>query len=345
MNGQTGEDGSGDAVAKRIDAIYRNEGRRAFATLVRPLGDLDRAEEALHDAFRAALEQWPVDGVPQNPAAWLVAAARHREVDRHRRQRRFTAWDDAGPEAAARAAAPAAEPRGALDDDRLRLLFTCCHPGLAEEARIALTLREVAGLTTEEIARAFLVPAPTLAQRIVRAKAKIRDAGIPFEVPGPDELPSRLASVLRVVYLVFNEGYSATAGESVLRPDLADEAIRLGRLLLELASEPEVMGLLALMLLHQSRRDTRADARGDLVPLEEQDRSRWDRGRIAEGCALVERALATRRFGPFCLQAAIAAVHAEAATAAAPAWAQIVGPYDPLLRRGASPGPELNRAG
>jgi RNA polymerase sigma-70 factor (ECF subfamily) len=334
---------SGDSVAQRIDAIYRNEGRRAFATLVRHFGDFDRAEEALHEAFRSALEQWPDDGVPDNPAAWLVAAARNKHVDQHRRQRLFTAWDAAG-EAEARAAAQAAESRGALDDDRLRLLFTCCHPGLAEEARIALTLREVCGLTTEEIARAFLVPAPTLAQRIVRSKAKIRAAGIPFEVPEPAELPERLASVLRVVYLVFNEGYSATSGDALLRCDLCEEAIRLGRLLLELAPEPEVMGLLALMLLHQSRRATRVDARGDLVPLEEQDRSRWDRGCIAEGCALVERALTSGRFGPYALQAAIAAVHAEAATAAATDWAQIAGLYDALLRREPSPVIELNRA-
>jgi len=338
------DDASPTDLRQRFEAIYRNEGRSAFATLVRHLGDLDRAEEALHDAFRSALEQWPRDGVPDNPAAWLVAAGRHKAIDRHRRERRFTAWDEAAAAAEALAAAPAASERGVLDDDRLRLLFTCCHPGLAEEARIALTLREVCGLTTEEIARAFLVPAPTLAQRIVRAKAKIRAAGIPFAVPEPSELAERLASVLRVVYLVFNEGYSATSGSSLLRLDLADEAIRLGRLLLELAPEPEAMGLLALMLLHQSRRSARVDAHGDLVPLEQQDRARWDRGRIAEGCALALRALALRRFGPYCLQAAIAAVHAEAATAAATDWAQIVGLYDALQQLEPSPVIALNRA-
>jgi RNA polymerase sigma-70 factor (ECF subfamily) len=270
-------------------------------------------------------------------------AGRHKAVDGFRRDRRTTAWDDAAAEVEAVAAAPS-RPASLLDDDRLRLLFLCCHPGLAEEARIALMLREVCGLTTEEIARAFLVPAPTLAQRIVRSKAKIRAAGIPFEVPEPAELPERLASVLSAVYLVFNEGYSATAGSSLLRLDLVEEAIRLGRLLLELAPEPEVMGLLALMLLHQARRRARVDARGDLVPLEEQDRSLWDRDRIAEGSALVERALTARRFGPYALQAAIAAVHAEAATAAATDWAQIVGLFDALLRLAPSPVIGLNRA-
>src|SRR5262245_32124619 len=297
-------------VRERIEAIYRDEGRKAFATLVRHLRDFDRAEEALHDAFRAALEQWPQEGIPNNPAAWLVSVGRFRGIDGMRRDKRVQATldvDDAA-EPASKSPSPADPER--IEDDRLRLLFTCCHPGLAEDARVALTLREVCGLTTEEIARAFVLPAPTLAQRIVRAKSKIRDAGIPFEVPQKEELPPRLAGVLRAVYLVFNEGYSASSGPELIRTDLAEEAIRLGRLL----PEPETPGLLALMLLQQARRAARADSAGDLVPLEEQDRSRWDRARIAEGSRLVEGALATRRIGPYCIQAAIAAVHGAAAT-------------------------------
>ena len=337
-------DSTGPLVRERIEAIYRDEGRKAFATLVRHLRDFDRAEEALHDAFRAALEQWPQQGVPQNPAAWLVSVGRFRGIDGMRRDKRVQPIDDvdAANEPASRAPSPADPER--IEDDRLRLLFTCCHPGLAEEARVALTLREVCGLTTEAIARAFVLPAPTLAQRIVRAKAKIRDAGIPFEVPQKEELPPRLGGVLRTVYLVFNEGYSASSGPDLIRTDLAEEAIRLGRLLHELQPEPETQGLLALMLLQQSRRAARVDAQGDLIPLEEQDRARWDRARIQEGSRLVEQALATRDFGPYCIQAAIAAVHAEAATAAATDWAQITGLYEVLLRMEPSPVIELNRA-
>lgn len=328
-----------------VESVYRRDGRKVFATLVRMLGDFDLAEEALHDAFRAAIERWPVGGVPANPVAWLVSTGRFKAIDALRRDRRFTSLEESAAAAEAVPDAAAAwDEQDLLEDDRLRLVFTCCHPGLAEEARIALTLREVCGLTTEEIARAFLLPAPTLAQRIVRAKAKIRAARIPYQVPERDELPQRLASVLRVIYLVFNEGYSASSGDAVVRNDLAEEAIRLARLVHELLPEPEVMGLVALMLLHQSRRAARSDAQGDLVPLEEQDRGSWDAGRIAEGCALAERALATGRFGPYALQAAIAAVHAEARNAKDTDWAQIVGLYDALLHMEPSPVVELNRA-
>jgi RNA polymerase sigma-70 factor (ECF subfamily) len=326
------------------EAVYRAESRRVFATLVRLLGDFDLAEEALHDAFRAALEQWPRDGVPANPRAWLVSAGRFKAIDGIRRRARFVAIDDVAEQVEAIPDdAPPWDGDG-IEDDRLRLVFTCCHPALSPDAQVALTLREVCGLTTEEIAQAFLSAAPTLAQRIVRAKAKIRDARIPYQVPTPAELPERLDSVLRVVYLVFNEGYSASSGESLTRVDLSGEAIRLGRLLVELLPEPEAVGLLALMLLHESRRAARTSPAGELVLLADQDRSHWNRDQIAEGSALVERALGSRRFGPYALQAAIAAVHAEATTADATDWNEIVGLYDVLLRVEPSPVVELNRA-
>jgi RNA polymerase sigma-70 factor (ECF subfamily) len=299
----------------------------------------------LHEAFLVATERWPRDGVPANPVAWLVSAGRFKAIDQMRRQRRFTAWDDAAEVVDNLADdSQQAEPVEELEDDRLRLIFTCCHPSLSEEARVALTLREVCGLTTEEIAHACLVGAPTLAQRIVRAKAKIRDARIPYQVPAADELPARLQSVLRVIYLVFNEGYSASSGDSVVRPALSTEAIRLARLVQELLPEPEVSGLLALMLLHESRRSTRVTVEGDLVPLDEQDRSRWDRALIDEGCSLVQQSLRSRHFGTYTLQAAIAAVHAEAPRAEDTDWAQIVGLYDALLRYEPLPVIELNRA-
>ena len=329
-------------MANPVEDIYRKESRRVFATLVRLLGDFDLAEEALHDAFRAALEQWPTEGVPDNPRAWLVSAGRFKAIDNLRRQARFDALDDEHAEQLA--AEESGREVDEIEDDRLRLVFTCCHPALAPDAQVALTLREVCGLTTEEIARAFLTPAPTLAQRIVRAKGKIRDARIPYEVPGPKELPERLDAVLRVVYLVFNEGYSASSGAALTRSDLSAEAIRLARLLIELLPEPEAMGVLALMLLQESRRDARATADGDLVLLEDQDRARWNRALIDEGVALVERALATRRFGPYSIQAAIAAVHAEAPSAEGTDWPQIVALYDVLLRMDPSPVVELNRA-
>jgi len=336
---------SDERIRQTADAIYRAESRRVFATLIRLLGDFDLAEEALHDAFRAALEQWPRDGVPANPRAWLVSAGRFKAIDGIRRRSRFDALDDFAEqvEGIADDSTPNWDHEG-IEDDRLRLIFTCCHPALAPDAQVALTLREVCGLTTEEIAQAFLSAAPTLAQRIVRAKAKIRDARIPYQVPAPDELPQRLDSVLRVVYLVFNEGYSASSGASLTRVDLSAEAIRLARLLVELLPEPEVTGLLALMLLHESRRAARTSESGELILLNDQDRSLWDHAQIAEGSALVERALASRRFGPYTIQAAIAAVHANAASADATDWHQIVGLYDVLLRVDPSPVVELNRA-
>ena len=334
-----------EAFREETAAIYRVESRRVFATLVRLLGDFDLAEEALHDAFRAALEQWPRDGLPANPRAWLVSAGRFKAIDGIRRNARFDALDDFSDEVESIADESAAPGEGdVIEDDRLRLIFTCCHPALAPEAQIALTLREVCGLATEEIAQAFLSPAPTLAQRIVRAKAKIRDAHIPYQVPEADELGGRLASVLRVIYLVFNEGYSPSAGQLLTRVDLSGEAIRLGRLLANLLPEPEVHGLLALMLLQESRRTARASPTGEIILLPDQDRSLWNREHIAEGVALVERALASRRFGPYALQAAIAAVHAEAASAQATDWHEIVGLYDALLRMEPSPVIELNRA-
>jgi RNA polymerase sigma-70 factor, ECF subfamily len=332
-----------ELARQKVDAVYRSDSRRVLATLIRLLGDFDLAEEALHDACRAAVEQWPREGVPANPRAWLVSTGRFKAIDALRRRARFDASLGELAERLAAGDTTAPEPEE-LEDDRLRLIFTCCHPALPPDAQVALTLREICGLTTEEIARAFLTLAPTVAQRIVRAKAKIRDARIPYQVPSRDELGERLDAVLHVIYLVFNEGYSASLGESLTRADLSGEAIRLGRLLLELLPEPEVMGLLALMVLHESRRAARTSPSGELVLLDDQDRSLWDRGLIAEGVALVRRALASRRFGPYALQAAIAAVHAEAPTAAATDWAQIVGLYDVLVRADPSPVIELNRA-
>ena len=323
-----------------FEAIYRAESRRVFATLIRLLGDFDLAEEALSEAFRAALEQWPKDGVPANPRAWLVSAGRFKMIDAIRRQSRFSYVEQEDLEAV-----PADEPQtNDIEDDRLRLIFTCCHPALAADAQVALTLREVCGLKTEEIAHAFLTPAPTLAQRIVRAKTKIRDARIPYEVPAGPELAERLEQVLRVLYLVFNEGYSASSGDSVTRAELSLEAIRVGRLLVQLLPEPEAMGLLALMLIQESRRAARATPSGEIVLLEDQDRSRWDRKMIAEGVELTTRALRTRMFGPYCLQAAIAAVHAEAPSAKETDWSEIIGLYDVLARLDPSPIIALNRA-
>jgi RNA polymerase sigma-70 factor, ECF subfamily len=328
-----------------VDAVYRSESRQVFATLVRLLGDFDVAEEALHDAFNAALEQWPRDGVPARPRAWLVSAGRFKAIDAMRRGKRFEPLpDDVDKRFAADGADPAALDNGSVEDDRLRLIFTCCHPALAPEAQVAMTLREVCGLTTEEVARAFLASPPTVAQRIVRAKAKIRKARIPYIVPPESDLPERLDAVLRVVYLVFNEGYSASSGDSLTRQDLSCEAIRLGRVLSELLPEPEVIGLLALMLLQESRRAARTSPSGDLVLLEAQDRLLWNPDYIQEGLALVERALSSRDFGPYTLQAAIAAVHAGAPSAVATDWEQIVGLYDLLLRAEPSPVVELNRA-
>jgi RNA polymerase sigma-70 factor (ECF subfamily) len=328
-----------------VDAVYRTESRRVLATLIRLLGDFDRAEEALHDAFAAAVEQWPEQGVPANPRTWLVSAGRFKAIDVMRRRARF---DASLAELAARLAKESPDPAErddeGVEDDRLRLIFTCCHPALRPDAQMALTLREVCGLTTEEIARAFLAAPTTVAQRIVRAKAKIKDARIPYQVPSRADLPERLDTVLHVVYLVFNEGYSASSGETLTRAELSGEAIRLGRLLVELLPEPEVVGLLALMLLHESRRPARATAAGELVLLEQQDRTLWNREQIGEGETLVQQALASRRFGAYTLQAAIAALHAGAPSAAATDWAQIVGAYDALVRLHPSPIVELNRA-
>jgi RNA polymerase sigma-70 factor, ECF subfamily len=336
---------SAEHARDAVDAVYRVESRRIFATLVRLLGDFDIAEEALHDAFRAALEQWPRDGVPANPRAWLVSTGRFKAIDAIRRGSRFQPLpDDINKRLAADAPELAASDDESVEDDRLRLIFTCCHPALSPDAQVAMTLREVCGLTTEEVARAFLTSPPTVAQRIVRAKAKIRNARIPYEVPSETDLPDRLDAVLRVVYLVFNEGYSASSGASLTRHDLSSEAIRLGRLVVELLPQPEAVGLLALMLLQESRRSARTSPSGDLVLLEHQDRSLWNRGYITEGLTLVQRALSSRRFGPYTLQAAIAAVHAEAVSAAATDWTQIVGLYDVLLRAEPSPVVELNRA-
>ncbi len=332
-----------EQVRERLDAIYRAESGRILATLIRLLGDFDLAEDAVHDAFAAALERWPQDGLPANPRAWLVSTGRFKAIDALRRRARLDASQE---KIAEQLEAPggAAGADESVEDDQLRLIFTCCHPALAPEARVALTLREVCGLTTEEIARAFLASASTLAQRIVRAKAKIRDARIPYQVPSPEELPARLDAVLQVVYLVFNEGYFASSGTQLTRADLSGEGIRLGRLLLELLPEPEVMGLLALMLLQESRRAARTSPAGELILLENQDRSVWNREQIAEGVALVERALLSRRFGPYTLQAAIAAVHSEASSTAATDWPQIVALYNALARVEPSPVVELNRA-
>jgi RNA polymerase sigma-70 factor (ECF subfamily) len=328
-----------------IEQIFRTDSRRVLATLIRLLGDFDLAEEAVQEAFSAAVERWPQDGVPRNPRAWLVSTGRFKAIDSLRRRARFDASlrplaDQLGDGIAQ----PDEIEEEGVPDDRLRLIFTCCHPALPPDAQVALTLREVCGLTTEEIARAFLTPAPTLAQRIVRAKAKIKAANIPYQVPARTDLPERLASVLQVIYLVFNEGYSASSGASLTRHDLSVEAIRLGRLLVELLPEPEAMGLLALMLLHESRRETRTSPEGELVLLDQQDRTRWDRELIGEGVALVERSMRSRQFGPFTLQAAIAAVHAEAASPDTTDWTEIVGLYDVLLRADPSPVVELNRA-
>ena len=332
-------------AAATVEAVYRAESRRVLATLIRLLGDFDRAEEAMHEAFVTAMERWARDGVPGNPRAWLVSTGRFKAIDVVRRRARFDrSLAELARELEASAEAMTVNDGEELEDDRLRLIFTCCHPALTPDAQVALTLREVCGLTTEEIARAFLTTAPTVAQRIVRAKAKIRDAGIPYQVPSRDELPDRLDSVLRVVYLVFNEGYSASAGGSLTRADLSEEAVRLGRLLVELLAEPEAMGLLALMLLHESRRAARSTADGTIVLLADQDRSRWNRALISEGAALVERAITSRRFGPYTLQAAIAAVHAEAPAAESTDWRQIVALYDVLLRADDSPVVSLNRA-
>jgi RNA polymerase sigma-70 factor (ECF subfamily) len=327
------------------EEVFRSDSRRVLATLIRLLGDFDLAEEALQDAFAAAVERWPKEGVPASPRAWLVSTGRFKAIDALRRRARF----DGSLAAVAHRLGDGVTPPYEVDDDgveddRLRLIFTCCHPALPPDAQIALTLREVCGLTTEEIARAFLSPAPTLAQRIVRAKAKIKAAKIPYQVPSRADLPERLASVLHVIYLVFNEGYSASSGESLTRHDLSAEAIRLGRLLVELLPEPEAVGLLALMLLHESRRPARTTAVGELVLLDDQDRSLWNREMIAEGMALVEQSLRSRQFGPYTLQAAIAAVHADAASAAETDWTEIVGLYDVLVRADPSPVIELNRA-
>jgi len=328
-----------------VDDLYQTESRRVFATLIRLLGDFDLAEDALHDAFAAAMNQWQRDGVPDNPRAWLVSAGRFKAIDGMRRRSRF----DASLAVLAQQIELNAEDDIRLDnegieDDRLRLIFTCCHPALSPDARMALTLREVCGLTTEEIARAFLTTPPTLAQRIVRAKNKIRDAGIPFQVPSPADLPERLDTVLHVIYLVFNEGYSASSGDTLTRSDLSAEAIRLARLLHQLLPEPEVSGLLALMLLHESRRAARSSPDGDVILLEEQDRSLWNQTQIEEGQRLVERAFNSRQFGPYTVQAAISAVHANAADAESTDWTQIVGLYDVLLLISPSPVVELNRA-
>ncbi len=332
-------------VQEAIDAVYTAESRRVLATLIRLLGDFDVAEEALHDAFRAALEQWPRDGVPANPRAWLISAGRFKAIDGIRRRARFDALDEIEDEARLGTVDPEAwTEKENVEDDRLRLIFTCCHPTLAPDAQVALTLREVCGLTTEEIARAFLTPAPTLAQRIVRAKSKIRDAHIPYQVPSEAELPARLDAVLRVIYLVFNEGYSASSGASVTRHDLSAEAIRLGRLLVTLLPEPEARGLLALMLLHESRRMARTSSDGEIIVLEDQNRSLWDRRLIDEGTHLVEQALSSPNFGPYAIQAAISAVHADAVDMASTDWVEIVGLYDLLQRADPSPIVELNRA-
>ena len=334
-----------DPIHDAVSAVYESDSRRVLATLIRLLGDFDVAEEAMHDAFRAALEQWPRDGVPANPRAWLVSAGRFKAIDGLRRQKRFDSLDEEGHEVDVAVIDTAAwADAESVEDDRLRLVFICCHPALAFDAQVALTLREVCGLTTEEIGRAFLTPAPTLAQRIVRAKAKIRDAHIPYQVPAPAELPERLEAVLRVIYLVFNEGYTASSGAALTRHDLSEEAIRLGRLLVELLPDPEAIGLLALMMLHESRRTARTSPSGELILLEDQDRSLWNRALIEEGSRLVRTALETRRFGPYTLQAAISAVHAEAPHAAATDWTEIVGLYDALLRMDDSPVIELNRS-
>src|SRR5215469_9244059 len=333
-----------EQLSKTVESLYRSESGRVLATLVRLLGDLDVAEESMHEAFAAAVESWPQNGIPDNPRPWLISTARFKAIDGIRRRARFdAAQTDLALYLETRISETTQEAEE-IEDDRLRLIFTCCHPALPPEGQVALTLREVCGLTTEEIARAFLVTPATLAQRIVRAKTKIREAQIPYEVPGPQELPERLGAVLQVIYLVFNEGYSAAAGAEVTRAELTGEAIRLGRLLAELQAEPEVIGLLSLMLLQESRRVARTSPKGELILLEHQDRALWNRSQIAEGVALVEKALMSRRFGPYTLQAAIAAVHAEAESAAATDWRQIVALYNQLVRIQPSPVVHLNRA-
>jgi RNA polymerase sigma-70 factor, ECF subfamily len=343
-----------EQLSRTIETLYRSESGRILATLIRLLGDFDLAEEAMHEAFAAALSLWPRSGVPGNPRPWLISTARFKAIDTLRRRARLDAsqedlarhleaqWSSAKKSNEESLLEESLE--GSLEDDRLRLIFTCCHPSLAPEAQVALTLREVCGLTTEEIARSFLVTPATLAQRIVRAKAKIRETPIPYEVPSPQELPERLDAVLQVIYLVFNEGYSAAAGAEVTRAELTAEAIRLGRLLTELQPEPEVIGLLSLMLLQESRRAARSSPTGELILLEHQDRSLWNRQQIAEGVALLKKALKSRRFGSYTLQAAIAAVHAEAESPAATDWRQIVALYDQLVRIQPSPVVQLNRA-
>jgi RNA polymerase sigma-70 factor (ECF subfamily) len=334
-----------EQVRAVVDSVYRAESRKVLATLIRLLGDFDLAEEALHDAFIAALDQWPREGMPNNPRAWLISTGRFKAIDAIRRRSRFEALpEDVDRRLAADSDDSTAWSDASIKDDRLRLIFTCCHPALSPDAQVAMTLREVCGLTTEEVARAFLSSPPTVAQRIVRAKAKIRNARIPYEVPSASELPNRLDAVLRVVYLVFNEGYSASSGGTLTRHDLSSEAISLGRMLVELLPEPEALGLFALMLLHESRRAARTSPSGDLILLEDQDRSLWNRDFIKEGSLLAERALAAREVGPYSIQAAIAAVHANAASAAATDWAQIVALYDLLVRAEPSPVVELNRA-
>lgn len=332
-------------LTSTIERVYRDESRRVLATLIRLLNDFDLAEDALQDAFTAAVEKWPVEGIPSNPRAWLVSTGRFKAIDKMRRRSRF----DAATDELVRRYDTVADGEVELDapdmkDDRLRLIFTCCHPALPPDAQVAMTLREVCGLTTEEIARAFLTSPPTLAQRIVRAKRKIRDAGIPYEVPTRRDLPERLDSVLRVVYLVFNEGYSASTGSSVTRPDLSGEAIHLGRLVVELLPEAEAVGLLALMLLHESRRDARMSADGNLILLDEQDRTRWNQALIDEGLQLVDRAMRAGTVGAYTIQAAISGIHARAASAETTDWDQIVRLYDLLLQAAPSPVVELNRA-
>lgn len=327
-----------------VEAIYRAESRRVLATLIRLLGDFDLAEEALHDAFVAAARQWPSGGVPANPRSWLISAGRFKAIDRLRRRARFDASRDEIAKRIEQDMDQETPEAHEIEDDRLRLIFTCCHPALPLDGQVALTLREVCGLTTEEIAHAFLAAPPTLAQRIVRAKAKIRDARIPYEVPGRDELPARLEPVLHVIYLVFNEGYSASSGENLTRHDLSGEALRLGRLLIELLPDAEAIGLLALMLLHESRRAARSSPSGELVLFGDQDRSLWDRDQVNEGLALAERALSSPSFGPYAIQAAIAATHMRARREEATDWARIASFYDLLLQAAPSPVIELNRA-
>jgi RNA polymerase sigma-70 factor (ECF subfamily) len=337
------------AVAERaragVDALYRSDSRQVLATLIRVLGDFDLAEEALHDAFKAALEQWPRDGVPANPRAWLISTGRFKAIDTIRRRARFAPLpDDIEKRLVSDTDDPEVWVDENIEDDRLRLIFTCCHPALSQDAQVAMTLREVCGLTTEQVARAFLSSPPTVAQRIVRAKAKIRNARIPYEVPSATDLPDRIDAVLRVVYLVFNEGYSASSGAALTRHDLSNEAISLGRLLVDLLPEPEALGLLALMLLHDSRRPARTSPSGELILLDDQDRLLWNQQQIAEGLALVERALSAHQVGPYTIQASIAAVHASAPNASATDWSQIVALYDLLARAEPSPVIELNRA-